>query len=71
MAARRRRIPTIPLDESAIDQLHGVDAIAYELELQDRYQAEAVRYAALQRALSSLSRGQRQLLALRYTATHP
>jgi RNA polymerase sigma-70 factor (ECF subfamily) len=68
MAARRRGIPTIPLDAALVEQLHGVDSIAHELELRDRYQAEVARYAALQTALSMLSREQRQLLALRYQA---
>ena len=68
MAARRRRVPTIPLDAALAEQLHGVDSIAYELELRDRYQDEVTRHAALQTALSTLSRDQRQLLALRYQA---
>jgi RNA polymerase sigma-70 factor, ECF subfamily len=68
MAARRRSVPTIPLDEAPIEQLHSVDSIAHELELRDRHQAELTRYAALQTALSTLSRDQRQLLALRYQA---
>jgi RNA polymerase sigma-70 factor, ECF subfamily len=68
MVARRRGVATIPLDSALVEQLHGVDSIAHELELRDRYQAELTRYAALQTALSMLSRDQRQLLALRYQA---
>jgi RNA polymerase sigma factor (sigma-70 family) len=68
MAARRRGIPTVPLDADLVERLHGVDSVAHELELRDRYQTEVTLYAALQAALSTLSRDQRQLLGLRYQA---